>query len=108
MKLAQGFESAAAVDPEGTESDGLEQRDAGRASSARGFGNGRGQRRGRVKQKEVRLQPHEVRRPAPRGRHRGNRATRSAALKTQWIALPRNLSMWASKGRWSALRQVLV
>ena len=66
MKLAQGFEAAAAVDPAGTESDGLEQRDAGRASSARGVGNGRGQGRGRVKQKTVRLQPHEVRRPAPR------------------------------------------
>ena len=69
MKLAQGFEAAAAVDPAGTESDGLEQRDAGRASSARGVGNGRGQGRGprgRVMQKEVRLQPHEVQRPAPR------------------------------------------
>ena len=38
----------------------------GRASSARGVGTGRGQGRGRVKQKAVRLQPHEVRRPAPR------------------------------------------
>ena len=60
------IEAAAAVDPAGTESDGLEQRDAGRASSARGVGNGRGQGQGRVKQKAVRLQPHEVRRPAPR------------------------------------------
>ena len=98
MKLAQGFEAAAAVDPAGIESDDLEKRDAGRASSARGVGNGRGQGRGRVKQKAVRLQPHEVRRPSS-GRHRGNRATRSASLKTQWIDLPRNLSMWASKGK---------
>ena len=60
VKLAQGFEAAAAVDPVGTESDGLGQRDAGRASSARRVGNGRGQGRGRVKQKAVRLQPHEV------------------------------------------------
>ena len=52
------------MDPAGIESDDLEKRDAGRASSARGVGNGRG--RGRVKQKAVRLQPHEVRRPAPR------------------------------------------
>ena len=66
MKLAQGFEAAAAVDPAGIESDDLEKRDAERASSARGVGNGRGQGRGRVKQKAVRLQPHEVRRPAPR------------------------------------------
>ena len=68
MKLAQGFEAAAAVDPAGIESDDLEKRDAGRASSARGVGNEheRGQGRGRVKQKTVRLQPHEVRRPAPR------------------------------------------
>ena len=69
MKLAQGYEAAAAVDPAGTESDGLEQRVAGRASSARGVGNGRGQGRGRVKQKAVRqlrLQQREVRRPAPR------------------------------------------
>ena len=64
MKLAQGFEAAAAVDPAGIESDDLEKRDAGRASSARGVGNGQG--RGQVKQKAVRLQPHEVRRPAPR------------------------------------------
>ena len=66
MKLAQGFE-AAVVDPAGIESDDLEKRDAGRASSARGVGNEheRGQGRGRVKQKTVRLQPHEVRRPAP-------------------------------------------
>ena len=54
------------MDPAGIESDDHEKRDAGRASSARGVGNGRGQGRGRVKQKVVRLQPHEVRRPAPR------------------------------------------
>ena len=56
--------AAAAADAAGTESDDVEQRDAGRASSARGVGTGRG--RGRVKQKAVRLQPHQVRRPAPR------------------------------------------
>ena len=66
MKLAQGFEAAAADDPAGIESDDLEERDAGRASSARVVGNGRGQGRGLVKQKAKRLQPHEVRRPAPR------------------------------------------
>ena len=32
MKLAQESEAAAVVDPAGTESDGLEQRDAGRAT----------------------------------------------------------------------------
>ena len=59
--------AAAAVDPAGTESDDLEQRDAGRASSARGGGKGRGRGRGsRIKAKAVRLQPHEVRRLAPR------------------------------------------
>ena len=56
---------AAAADAAGTESDDVEQRDAGRASSSRGVGTGRGRGRGRVKQKAVRLQPHEVRRPAP-------------------------------------------
>ena len=66
MKLAQGFEAAAAVDPVGIGSDDLENCDAGRTSSARGVGNGPGQGRGRVKQKAARLQPHEVRRPAPR------------------------------------------
>ena len=65
VKLAQGFE-AAVVDPAGIESDELEKRDAGRTSRARGVGNGRESGRGRVKQKAVRLQPHEVRRPAPR------------------------------------------
>ena len=54
------------MDPAGTESNDLELRDAGRASSARGVGNGRGRGQGRVKQKAVRLQQHEVRRPAPR------------------------------------------
>ena len=53
------------MDSAGTESDDLEQCGAGRASSARGVGNGRGRGRGRVKQRVVRLQPHEVRRPAP-------------------------------------------
>ena len=66
MKLAQRFEAAAAADAAGTESDDVEQRDAGRTSSARGVGNGRGRGRGRVKQKAVRLQQHEVRRLAPR------------------------------------------
>ena len=56
----------AAADAAGTESDDVEQGDAGRASSASGVGNGRGRGRGRVKQKAVRLQPHEVRHPAPR------------------------------------------
>ena len=65
MKLAQRFEAAAAADAAGTESDDVEQRDARHTSSARGVGNGRGRGRGRVKQKAVRLQPHEVRRLAP-------------------------------------------
>ena len=67
MKLAQEFEAAASADAAGAESDDVEQRDAGRASSAHGVGNGRGRGRGRVKQKAVRPQQrHEVRRPAPR------------------------------------------
>ena len=74
VKLAQGFEAAAAVDPAGIESDDLEKREAGRASSARGVGNGRGQGRGLLGSSRTKSTPF----PSS-GRHWGNRATRSAA-----------------------------
>ena len=103
--------AAAAADAAGTQSDDVEQQDAGRASSARGVGNGRGRGRGRVKQKVVRLQPHEVRRPAPHLVATGTTGQLEVPLEEPVDRPAKKIKHASKEGkvdlRWSALRQVL-